>query len=191
MKKRLRKYRLLVALTLALVLTLVPFTSVGAATTATVTITATPSYIAITIDSAGNPGVGNFTMGLVTSNTEYWGNLTAIDPAFPLQSATCTWQIDSTSSVNYDLDIHGGNMTGGVQWDLETIVGADDYTLLAGANGTANLAAMLVLSATDQQLASDIFKTTSVDFEMRLWTPSSFSDGVAKTGTVTITVTVH
>lgn len=180
--KKLRKYRLLVALLVAVALTLAPFSSAGAATTATVTITATPSYIGITVAPT------TWTMSVVLAGTDYWGNLSAVEPQWPLVSGECTWQVSSTSSVNYYLDIKGGNMTGGTQWTLETVAGVDDFTLIAGGNSTANLASMTQLSATYQNLAGtgEIHADSTIDLEMRMETPTEFGDGVSKSGTVTI-----
>lgn len=100
--------------------------------------------------------------------------------------------ITNTGSVAIDLTVHAHNFTGGVGWTLNASVpGSNVVVLAAGRTGDANIAAMrYFVDTTPQALSSNLAAAGTLKWCMRLAT-GTFTDGVAKSGTVTLTATQH
>ncbi len=111
--------------------------------------------------------------------------------------------ITNNSGFPVDIAISGTDMTGGVAWDLadDGIPGADIYAMKAGLEGGSyNLVFPLAFpidfdgelvivkeSAPYNTLKSNLADGATQKFGLELLAPTSFSDGVVKSGTVTIT----
>jgi len=153
------------------------------ATTATVTVTATPTYIAVTNSENA------FAIGTVVINTTYWwtadGN--APDPE-PFEAGDMKSTITNTGSVSEDIDIKVAAFTGGVGWAISTddSPGENEISIRAGITGTANAAAMVQVITTDTELVDALAASGTKAWCMSAET-GTFTDGVEKSGTVTIT----
>jgi hypothetical protein len=187
MKRFLTKYQRFIVIT-SLVLTLVGGQLVGAiqafaATTADVTITATPEYLAMTNDS------GNWTIGLIAEATTVYFTADDLVPAEPLVNGDMKGTLTNTGSVTSDIAIHGHAFTGGAGWTLsaDNTPAADEVAIRAGIAGMANRAAMIQVITTDTDLKTSLAAAGTIMWCMELLT-GTFSDGVAKTGTVTLTI---
>ena len=193
--KQLRRFGPLLVL-LAIVLAIAPSTLSFAASTQTVTISATPSYLCIALSEIGNGGNdGNWAIGSVAENTDsYWWadeGEASVAPSFPLDptSAESGGNISSAcSSLAQDIDVkvNGAAFSGGVGWTVDSAAGEDTIVVRAGANGTASQAAMVVLTAGDQELINGMGADSWWTVEIALET-GTFTDGVAKSGVVTFT----
>jgi len=156
---------------------------VGAATTQDVTITATPTYIALTNDTA------TWAIGAVAVNTTYYWTADDLVPAEPLVDGDMKGTITNTGSVAEDIDIKCANFTGGAGWTLS----ADDspaegeVNLRAGITGMANRAAMKQVVNADVELIDSLAASGTKKWCMELETAPTFADGTAKTGVVTLT----
>jgi hypothetical protein len=158
-----------------------------AATSSDVTITATPIYIAMTLTDGGT---NTWAIGNAATSTTYWWTTDGNAPSpEPFEAADMKATITNTGSVAEDFDIHGHAFTGGVGWAI-TGAGVDAVTLKAGITGTANAAAMISVGTTDTELADNISSSGTTKMCMSLLT-GTFTDGVAKSGTVTVTARAH
>lgn len=73
----------------------------------------------------------------------------------------------------------------GTDWTVSSVPGADQYTIKAG---TAS-AYSITLSGTPATLFSSIVDSGTKPWGLKLWAPTSFSNGNVKSGTVTVTAT--
>jgi hypothetical protein len=153
------------------------------ATTATVTITATPTYIALTNSE------NTWAVGTVAESTDsYYWTADGLVPAEPLADGDMKSTITNTGSVAEDIDIKCANFTGGVGWTLsaDQTPGANEVSLRAGITGMANRAAMIQVENADKELVDALAAAGTKLWCMELET-GTFGDGVAKSGTVTLT----
>lgn len=159
-----------------------------AATTADITITATPTYVALTVSNAPN----TWAIGAVVINTTYYWTADDLVPAEPLEDGDMKETITNTGSVAEDIDIKVAAFTGGVGWAISTddSPGADEVSIRAGITGMANRAAMIQVITTDTELIDSLASSGTKKFCLELETGTSFGDGVAKSGTVTLTASV-
>jgi hypothetical protein len=160
----------LIALLLAVALTVIPVGSALAASTQDVTITATPTFISITNDSAtGN----NYNFGVVAeSGTPGTGET--------------YFTITNDSTVDIDIDIQCDGWEGGSDdWAYASPIGADQGYLDAsdGAGGYD----ILVQDGTDTELFDTVATTTDPQWGLELNAPSSFTFGNTQQTTVTLT----
>lgn len=160
--------RKLLGLLLACLLVLIPIGITGAATSANVSVNATPAYVTI----SNSPDTYGF--GTVQTSTNY-------------SSSQAHFTITNGSSVNIDITI-GCNATwaGGNGWthDDSGTPGSTTAALYASPDtGTFNI---IVKNATPNDLYTNE-GGASLDWELRLMSPTVFDDGVLKTNTVTLT----
>ena len=164
--------KLLISLALALVLTLGMAIPALAATDADVTVTATPAYVAITVLPTSND------FGVVAES------------ATP-STTTVYFTIDNTSSVQTDQTIGVTTTTwsGGVTWaHSETATpGANTAGLKANRGGTWGTGDIIVKNATPNFIYENCPAITDYSFGLKLWVPTSFTDGVAKQIIVRVT----
>jgi hypothetical protein len=168
----------LIAILLAVALAVIPATGVLAATSQDVTVTATPSYISITNNSAtGN----NYDFGAVTISTTP-------------NTGTGYFTITNDSTVVIDINIKCNGWSGANSWTYGSPIGADKGFLDAsstfggagGSSGAGNYD-VEILNGTDSLLCDDLAVGNDPDWELQLNTPDSFSFGDQQTTTVTLT----
>jgi hypothetical protein len=159
--------RILISLLSALFMTVMLVLPALAATTATVTVTATPTYIAITNSPA------SYDFGVIAAS------------ATPATSAGY-FSITNTSSVATNISIWAVAITGGVGWTLNTTgaPGTDQAGMYAGiVSGTFGT---VVTTSPGAVIKSSLAASTSQTWHLKLMAPTSFTDGVQKSTTVTI-----
>ena len=176
--------RILIALCLVLLIISIMTVPAFAATTADVTITATPTYIAMTISNSPN----TWAIGVVVHDTMYYWTADGLVPAEPLVDGDMKETITNTGSVTEDIDVKCANFTGGVGWTLsaDETPGANEVNLRAGITGMANMAAMVQVTNVDAEIIADLTSTGTKKVCLILET-GTFTDGVAKSGTLTYT----
>lgn len=172
--------RLVISLALALVLVFIPASAVLAATTQDVTVTATPTYISI----SNTPTARAF--GIVTDTTDYWSSGSA--PVWDLDDAECYFTVTNDGSVTENISVTGANFTGGVGWTLAGTPAADTVTIKVGKSGDVE-ANMVTLTTSAQSFISNLAAAGTMKWELKMETPTSFSDGVEKQGVITLTAT--
>ena len=82
-------------------------------------------------------------------------------------------------------------MTNGVTWTLDdgATPGPDTYGLKAGLEGDAVYTIIVRKNSPYDNLVENLANGASQSWGLELYTPTSFSDGVTKSGTVTLTAT--
>ena len=160
--------RLLISVVLALALLLIPVSGVFAATTATVTVTAVPSYIAITIDNTAWTLNGIGGSGVLAIDTLYYSKASGDETVTfgdPVLAASAWHTVTNTSTVNITLKADMAHFTGGTNpmQNGDGTKGANAFAAwVSEADGVANW-------STDKK----VMKTTGSDV---FWTSSSPGD---------------
>lgn len=160
----------LIALLIVVALVLVPYGTALAATEQNVEITATPSYISISNSPA------SYGFGVVAASTNY-------------STSQGCFTVTNASTVNIDCSI-GTNNT---NW-----VGTTNWTHADNGTPSATTAALyssqdngafdiIVKNAAPNDIVSNQAATTDFDWELRLMSPTSFSDGTVKAIKVVLT----
>jgi hypothetical protein len=178
------KKRLSIILMLAtLVSAILPLSGVLAATTAVVTVTATPEFLAMTNNS------GNWTIGAIAEATTVWFTNAGTAPAEPFVDGDMKGTLTNTGSITSDIAIKAAAFTGGVGWAISTdnTPAGDEVSIRAGITGTANAAAMVQVITTDTDLKTSLAAAGTIKWCASLLT-GTFSDGVAKSGAITFTI---
>lgn len=178
--------RIIVAVGLAVIMLLSSVVPAMAATTADVTITATPEFLSITNDS------GNWAIGAIAEAATVYFTADGLVPAEPLVDGDMKGTLTNGGSVTSDIDIKCANFTGGVGWALsaDETPGENEVNLRAGITGMANLAAMIQVVNADTELVDSLAASGTIKWCMIL-EAGTFTDGAAKSGTVTLTISKH
>lgn len=162
--------RYLLPLLAILVLALTP-TVAMASIYANVTINATPSYIAI------SNAPDNYTFGTVETSTNY----TTTENYF---------NVTNEGSVNTDISVGTNNTewVGGTVWSHSDTAtpGADTAGLMASTDFYAS-EHIIVKNASPDDLTTSLAEDASVLWELRLLSPTSFSDGELKAIQIVLT----
>ena len=171
--------RTLLAILLAVALVVVPAAGVFAATTADVTVNATPAFISITVSYPGSPTPYDFG--------------TVAESATP-STTTSYFTITNSSSVLTDntVGVTTATWSGGDGWTHSDTCtpAANTAGLKANKGGTWDTDDVIVKFSSPNILADDQAITTDWNFGLKLYAPTSFSDGVEKEIIVRITATL-
>lgn len=164
-----KKYILSILLALALIL--MPSVPAFAATTADVTVTATPAYVAIA-DNQTSYDFGVVAVSTTPSTSTEWCGITN----------TSTVQTDITISVT------GATWSGGVTWTHSDTCtpGADTAGLKTNRGGTWGVSDIIIKNAAPEYIYENCPALTDFDYGIKLWTPTSYTDGVEKENTVRV-----
>jgi hypothetical protein len=183
MKQRMGK---LAVILMAVLLAVLPMTGVFAATTATVTITATPEYLAITNTEA------TWAIGAVAETTTKWWTHDGAASAEPYADAEGKSIATNTGSIASNINAHVHDFTSaGVVWEIEAVVGADDVVLGIAFATEANKAAWATfVDTTNIEMSHALAAAGHVHWAMYLDT-GTFTDGIEKTCVLTLTITKH
>ena len=172
--------RLIVSLALALVLVLSFSMPVFAATTQDVTVTATPTYVSISNTPTTEA------LGMLAASSTTWAIGTA--PADPLVDAGCTFTVTNNGNVAENIAITATDFGGGVGWTLASAVGVDTVVMKAGKSGDAHAAMVVVATTGGANFISSLAAAATKKWEFNLST-GTFTDGVEKSSTITLTAT--
>ena len=123
--------------------------------------------------------------GIVEVNTTYWA--IGHTPDNPINDTHCTFII-TNSGIACDLDIKVADFTGGVGWNIEETASpaADEVMIYAFYSGQ-DPSAGLIVKNTDQEFYDALGVGAHIHWEFKILTGSSFTDGAAKSATLTIT----
>lgn len=144
-----------------------------AASTGTVAATVTPMKISVSVTS-GTVAYGTLDISSTKDTTATGLNDT--------QTAT------NDGNVAEDLNIESTDATGGTNWTLAATPGADQYEHDFSTNSGTSWAAM---STSYASLATNVAATGTKDFDLKIHTPTSTSDYVQKSITVTVQAVQH
>jgi hypothetical protein len=153
--------------------------------TATVAPVLHVDYVAPTYDITNAPTSKAFSV--IAANTTYYAKGTA--PSNPVVDGDCTYSVTNDGNVPIDVSIHTHNYTGGVGWTVASNAGVDTVKMVAYKTGD-NPASGVVLTTSGQAFISNLAAAGHTHWDFSLLT-GTFTDGVAKTTTITLTSTVH
>lgn len=190
MKKRIFKMAgVLVALALMLGLVVTP---AMAATEATVTVTATPEYIAMT-NAPSSWTINNITgTGVIQTNTTYYANPLGdtTPPSATVSDTECQFTITNTSTVVTDVFIHWGSFTGGdanmTNSDAGTN-GATTYGAYSWHEGMTYASKVVCKSTGSVATEEDLAATTDLDWGVEILTRTdAWTGGSSSTASLTV-----
>jgi len=126
--------------------------------------------------------------GPVSENSSYWSNGSA--PTFPLDDSECHFAVTNNGTDAVGISISATNFIGGDDWTLvSTSPGVGEARMKAGKEGDDDEDEMVTLTTGDQTFISGLAASESKEWELKLET-GTFTDGVAKTSTITLTATL-
>lgn len=126
--------------------------------------------------------VTNKAFGVVAENTTYYAYGSA--PSNPVVDGECTFTITNNGSA-CDLDMKMADFTGGVGWNIANSVGSNEVKITAYYSGQ-NPASGIVLTNADQEFYDGLAVSGTIKWDFKFET-GTFTDGVAKSGVLTIT----
>lgn len=124
--------------------------------------------------------------GTVAASTSYWSNGSA--PTFPLDDAECFFTVTNNGGT-CSITIKATNFTGGVGWTLGTPA-QNVVRLKTGKSGDALETNMVTLTTSPQAFISALANLATKKWEVKMETPTSYTDGALKTSTITLTATL-
>jgi len=137
-------------------------------------------------DISNTPASKDF--GTVEAGTSYWSKGSA--PTWPLDDAECNFTVTNNSCGAVNITVKATNFTGGSGWTLTSgSPGNNTVRLKVGKSGDASEAAMVVLTTSYQSFISGLADGGTKKWELKMESPSSFSDGAQKTSTITLSAT--
>ncbi len=95
--------------------------------------------------------------------------------------------VTNTGNIVVTVTIVATNMTGGVTWTLASSTGPNQYALRAGISGSYSV----TVTASAAILVTTLDAGASQTWGLQLLAPTSFTDGVSKSGTVTLSATAY
>lgn len=137
-------------------------------------------------DISNTPSTEN--LGIVVVNTTYYAYGSA--PSNPVEDDECTFTVTNNGAGAIDLDMKIADFTGGVGWNIDATPEANEVKLTAYYSGQ-DPASGLVLTNSDQEFYDGLAGSATKKWDFALLTGTSFTDGVAKSGTLTITATAE
>jgi hypothetical protein len=126
--------------------------------------------------------------GPVSENSSYWSNDSA--PTFPLDDSECFFTMTNNGTEAVDISIRATDFIGGDDWTLvSTSPGVGEARMKAGKEGDNDEDDMVTLTMGDQTFIPGLAASESKAWELKLET-GTFTDGVPKTSTITLTATL-
>lgn len=138
-------------------------------------------------DISNTPSSHDF--GVVAPNTTIWAKTnTTTPPSFPLANGNCTGNVTNDSRFAINVLFSMGNMTGGTQWTIGASPDTNVFRMRLYISGAGNSTVYTALSATPVELISNLSAGNHTHYEFAIDTPTNdpFSDGVQKSGNMTL-----
>jgi len=159
-------------------------TLVRAATTATVTVNATPSWVAIT----NTPS----TIYILTTSIVSSSDTTPVSAGATPSTTAGFFTLASQSTVATNVSIYSANFTGGSVWTLATNA-TPGSAIIGMYAGTVSTTFGTVITTTPgsvlKSLAANVngsVNSASQTWHLKVMVPTVFEDGAVKTGTITL-----
>lgn len=144
-------------------------------------------YIEYT-EGGGDPSIANTpsskAFGVVAASSTYWSN--GSEPSWDLTDGDAYFTVTNNGTISIDITIKGTNFTGGTGWTLvQGSPGENQVRLSAFKEGDGS-GDNITFTTTEQALISALAASADIDWELKFET-GTFTDGVEKTSTVTLT----
>jgi len=137
-------------------------------------------------DISNTPSDKDF--GPVSENSSYWSN--GSEPSWDLAGDDCYFTMTNNGTEAVDISISATNFSSsGDGWTLvSTSPGVGEARMKAGKEGDNDEDEMVTLTTGDQSFISSLAASESKKWELKLET-GTFTDGVEKNSTITLTAT--
>jgi hypothetical protein len=157
------------AILLMLLSIFIPTGIVGAATTADITVNATPQFVGISVSPT------TYAFGSIAVSTNY-------------STSTGYFTLTNASTVQTDQTIAVVNTTwlGGIAWTHSDAGTPNSDTIAMYASKNTGAFNIIVKQAAPNYIYENCPASTNYQFELRIMSPTSFSDGIVKSNTVRI-----
>lgn len=142
-------------------------------------------YSTAEADISNAPSSKNY--GSVSESSTYWSS--GAEPSWPLVDGDAYFTVTNNGDA-CSVAFKATNFTGGNGWTLTTGVPSEDtvrLTVFIEGDGSGD---GIALTTSNQTLIASLGASSDKDWELKMETPSSFTDGVEKTSTVTLTGTL-
>lgn len=127
--------------------------------------------------------------GTVSESSDYWAYGGTTAPSFPLGDGECHFTMTNNGSDPVDILIRATDFSGGTPgWALDASPGPDTVTLKVGKVGDEEVD-LKTLTTIDQAFITALGASSSMRWELKMETPTSFSNADQKTSTITLTAT--
>jgi hypothetical protein len=145
------------------------------------------SWLYVVVDYTATPSLTNSpdnkSMGILAASSSYYAYGTA--PSNPVIDGDCTFTVTNNGAADSLISIHGHNFTGGVGWTIGSSVGANTIKITCYKTND-NPANGVVLTTSNQTFISSLAASAHTHWDFKLET-GTFTDGVGKTGIITLT----
>ena len=130
-------------------------------------------------------------MGILAINTTTWA--IGHTPDNPIDDGHCTFTLTNNAAGACDIDMKMADFTGGVGWNIEETSNpaADEVQINAYISGSDPTGAGLLLKNADQEFKDNMAGSSHFHWDYAMLTGTSFSDGAAKSGVLTMTARAH
>jgi hypothetical protein len=124
---------------------------------------------------------------VVASATLYAHDHSPVDPT-NVAEGDCTFTLTNNAASICDLDMKMADFTGGVGWNIEeTANPSTDEVMITAYYVGQNVVNGLLLKNADQEFYDALAGSAHIHWDFSMLTGTSFTDGVAKSGVLTIT----
>ena len=186
------------SLGLALMLSTAIVMPAMAATSAPITISATPAYIAMTVDHDTWTLNGLTGAGTIVENTTYFSNPlgdTAV-PSDPVVDAECYFGLTNTSTVTTDVFANMANFTGGSATMTNSNDGSNGATTFGSysycTGMTYSSGKVICKSSGSAATKTSLAPTTNIKLGFMIKTrTNAWAGGTASTSVVTVSLAAH
>jgi len=124
--------------------------------------------------------------GTVQPSTTYWSNVVGT-PSSPLDNDHCFFTVTNNGNCTVNITIKASVFGGGVGWTLGTP--AQNVARITAFKSGDSIPGGVVLTTGEQSFIPALADGSSKKWEIKLETPTSFTDGVQKSSTITLTAT--
>ena len=122
--------------------------------------------------------------GVIETSSTYYAKGSA--PSNPIADGECTYTL-TNSGDTAKINVKSGNATGGVGWTLTGSAPGENQFRVTTYYSGQNPASGVVLTTSDQQFIASLAASATKKWDMKLETGSSFTDGIQKSWTITLT----
>lgn len=149
-------------------------------------------FTVIPPDISNTPSSHDF--GVVQPSTTVWAKTnTTTPPSFALTDGNCTGNVTNDSSFVVNILFSMTTMIGGTPWTIGANPASNVFRMRLYISGAGNSTVYTALSATPTDLIHELAAAAHQHYEFAIDTPTNdpFSDGILKSGNMTLAAEAH
>lgn len=139
-------------------------------------------------EAGGEPSLTNTpsskAFGVVAASSTFWSN--GSEPSWPLTDGDAYFTCTNNGTIAIDITIKGTNFTGGVGWTLTQASPSENTVRLSAFKEGDGSGDNVTFTTGEQAFISSLAASADIDWELKFET-GTFTDGVEKTSTITLT----